>query len=324
MEPAFHGASRSHRGAARVLEANRDLSPLRRKAQAFLQASRLLSHPSIALPLVLGQILGARSLDAPVDLTVFVVVQLFGLFDQLYIVYANDVADEATDRRNTTHTAFSGGSRVLVDRLLSPHELRFASSLCLAACFACSLGLAIVRDAPELIVLTVVAALLLWAYCFAPARLSYRGGGELLQMLGLAVVLPLYGYCAQRGSLDEFPWGIAVTLLPVQLASAIATTLPDEPSDRESGKRTVAVRFGGARAGQAVGLLGLFAVSVAYVFFGEADRGVEAAVVVPLVLNLCVLALGEVTPGSDRMTAKVALAITASLAVVCILIAHAL
>jgi 1,4-dihydroxy-2-naphthoate octaprenyltransferase len=38
-------------------------------------------------------------------------VHLFGLFDQLFVVYANDVADYPSDLHNTTHGRYSGGSR---------------------------------------------------------------------------------------------------------------------------------------------------------------------------------------------------------------------
>ena len=72
--------------------------------RAWLRASRLASQPTIAPPLLLGQLLGARAAGRPLDLATLAAVHLFGLLDQLCIVYANDVADQETDRHNRTAT----------------------------------------------------------------------------------------------------------------------------------------------------------------------------------------------------------------------------
>lgn len=85
---------------------------------------------------------------------------------------------------------------------------------------------------------------LLWAYSFPPLRFSYRGGGELLQMVGVGVVLPLYGYTSQGGDPGRFPLIYFAPLLPLQLACALSTALPDAPSDRAGRKHTLAVLWG--------------------------------------------------------------------------------
>jgi 4-hydroxybenzoate polyprenyltransferase len=63
-----------------------------------------------------------------------VLAQLFGLFDQWFIVWANDLADEATDRANATATPFSGGSRVLVEGRLTRAALTRAAALAALGC----------------------------------------------------------------------------------------------------------------------------------------------------------------------------------------------
>ena len=63
-------------------------------------------------------------------------------------------------------------------------------------------------------------------------------------MLGVGVVLPVFGYYGQAGTLDSFPWHLLAFILPCQLACAMATALPDEPSDRASSKLTAAVLLG--------------------------------------------------------------------------------
>lgn len=229
----------------------------------WVQASRLSSQSYIFLPILLGQACWV-ALGNTLDWGAFVLVQLFGLFNQLYIVYANDYADHEDDPKNTMPTMFSGGSRVLVDKLLKPRDLKLASIVMASLCMLVSLLFALFYRAFLAIPLVFLALLLLWLYSFKPVRLSYRGGGELLQALGTAIVLPLMGFLAQAGSLDTFPWIIVVIAFPASLACAIATAIPDEPADRLYNKRTLPVILGAFPAKLLVVLLELSSILMFY------------------------------------------------------------
>ncbi|OJT25920.1 1,4-dihydroxy-2-naphthoate prenyltransferase [Archangium sp. Cb G35] len=286
--------------------------------RAWLQASRLPSQSYLALPLLLGQFVAVHSRGGGLDVGTLVAVQLFGVFDQLFIVYANDWADQETDRRNQTATLFSGGSRVLVEGRLSPRALGLAAVVCAGAMLVLSVGLALRRDAPLLVPLAVAALGLLWAYSYPPFRLSYRGGGELLQMVGVAGVLPLYGYVAQGGEPGRFPWALVALLLPTHLACAIATALPDEPSDRESGKLTLPARVGGERAAWVIVALNGLTVALAPWGLGVLGLSAGLGLLVPVVATLVVPLVRPAPPGSLRVQVRVAAAITATLATVAI------
>lgn len=84
----------------------------------------------------------------------------------------------------------------------------------------------------------------IWVYSYAPFKLSSRGGGELVQALGVGLLLLFFGYYAQAGTACDFPWNYLVFVLPLQLGSALATALPDEPSDRLGHKHTLVVLLG--------------------------------------------------------------------------------
>jgi 1,4-dihydroxy-2-naphthoate octaprenyltransferase len=121
------------------------------------------------------------------------------------------------------------------------------------------------------LVLGIVGVLLLWAYSYRPFLLSYRGGGELLQMIGVGGVLPLLGYVAQNGgSLEGFQWMVLAVTLPISLACGITTSLPDRPSDLSSSKKTSAVLLG-SKGAQSLALI-LFAGSMTawIILFGGA------------------------------------------------------
>ncbi|RYE92692.1 MAG: hypothetical protein EOO75_06080, partial [Myxococcales bacterium] len=123
---------------------------------AWVQASRLPSQSYIALPLLLGQALAAHQHGRPLSPGTLAAVQLFGVLDQLFIVYANDWADQDTDRRNLTPTLFSGGSRVLVHGRLGPRAIGTAAVVCAVALVALSVALAWALDAPLLVPLAAV------------------------------------------------------------------------------------------------------------------------------------------------------------------------
>ncbi|MEM9860066.1 MAG: prenyltransferase [Myxococcota bacterium] len=228
------------------------------KVRAWWRASRPLAQANIAAPLLLGQGL-AFAVTERFSWPTLLWLGAFGIADQLFIVYANDYADRDDD--GDARTPFSGGSGVLQDGLLTPNELRVAAVI--AALAMVAIGIRLSVHAPALLGLVAAALLLMQAYSFHPLRLSYRGGGEWLQGLGVGGVLPLMGFTAQAGSFEGFPWPLLIGTVGLAAAGNVATALPDEAGDAACGKRTWPVRFGlkGARYG---GLL-LSAASLAVI-----------------------------------------------------------
>src|SRR5690554_5300525 len=210
---------------------------------AWVQAARPLAAANVAVPLILGQAL-AYAAHGRFAWGLFGAVQLLGILNQLFIVFANDFADREADALNPSPSVVSGGSRVIQEGKLAPEALRKAAWLMLGAMVLVAVILALIHRLWWLPLLVLAGAGLLWAYSFAPLRLSYRGYGELLQGLGIGVVLPIIGFYAQAGSFDAFPW---LGLLPCFLLGYVGnllTALPDYPGDRAASKRTYPVRFG--------------------------------------------------------------------------------
>lgn len=217
---------------------------------AWVQAARPLAAANVAVPLILGQVL-AYAVSGEFSWRLFGAVQLLGALNQMFIVFANDFADREADAINPSPSVVSGGSRVIQEGKLSPEALRKAAWIMLAAMLLLSLVLA-VGGRWWLPPMVLGGAALLWAYSFAPLRLSYRGYGELLQGLGVGVVLPLIGFYVQAGSFGSrgFPW---LGLWPCFLLGYVGnllTSLPDYPGDRAANKRTYAVRRGQFEARQ--------------------------------------------------------------------------
>lgn len=212
-------------------------------AGAWWQAARPLAQANLAIPLVLGQVL-AIAHGADFELWRCAIVHGFGILDHLFIVFANDVADEDADRLHTAPTPLSGGSRVLVQGRLAAPQLRAAATAMAIAMLGLT-GWLGVADARPLAPWAAAAAIgLLLAYSFAPLRLSYRGFGELAQGLGVGAVLPAFAYYVQAGSLAGLQPAMLLPTVLLATAGNIVTALPDEPFDRAADKRAWPVRVG--------------------------------------------------------------------------------
>ena len=207
----------------------------------WLKAARIPSQLYLALSLLMGHAIFYQ-VSGSINWPLVVGFAVLGIFLQLYIVFGNDVADFETDKLNKTSTLFSGGSRVLVEQSLSLQQLKKAHYLMTTLSLVTGLALAYICQSWELILLTMIAILLLWMYSYPPVKLSYRGGGEFLQVIGLGIILPLIAFIGQGGK--GIPLGIILSLIPSHLACAIGTSLADEPSDRLSNKRTFTVILG--------------------------------------------------------------------------------
>lgn len=209
--------------------------------KSWLQAARPAAQINLALPLLLGQLLAYKSTGA-FSFAFALPLAYYGLAMHLYIVFWNDWADQRADQQNHSPTIFSGGSRVLPDGLLTPRDLFIAGAL--AAFFVLSLGAVFTfkLDRPWTLLLFGAGTFLLWAYSIAPLRLNYRGGGEILQALGIGLLLPHIGFYAQSNTFADSTYILPYFLH--QLAAAIAFTLPDRDADRTSGKRTLASAIG--------------------------------------------------------------------------------
>ena len=183
---------------------------------------------------------------------------------QLMTHYSNDYFDLAADRANLTPTRWSGGSRVLVERSLSPRIALVAAIICgLIALTATSyLGL-FLQPAPLTIPLLLLVLFLAWEYSAPPLRLHSRGLGAITVALIVPGLTPLVGFYLQSGYLS---WLLLWTSLPLaclQAAMVMIINFPDAAGDKQAGKRTIVVMLGPVSAARVyLGLLGLTYLSL--------------------------------------------------------------
>ncbi len=267
---------------------------------AWVQAARPLSQANIAIPLLFGEALAFGAFDT-FSWARFAWVHAFGLLAQLFIVFANDVADLASDQENAEPTLFSGGSRVLVEERIHPAALAKAALGCALGLGALGLALTLTERLPFALLFVTCPLFLLWIYSFPPAKLSYRGGGEHLQALGVGVVLPIVGFYFQASTLGGFPWLALVPTYALGWAGNVITAVPDEESDARTSKVTVPVRMGGSSARLAA--LGVIAVALAATPWATPDSAlwVRFASVAPAVIALVVAFVSPKGSGRDAI-----------------------
>jgi 1,4-dihydroxy-2-naphthoate octaprenyltransferase len=167
----------------------------------------------------------------------------------------------------------------------------------------CGLALTLLYQRWLALPLILIGLGLLWMYSYPPFKLSYRGGGELLQMLGVGMVLPIIGYYAQTGKIIDFSWLLFLTILPTQLACAIATSLPDEPSDRVAGKKTASVLLGSHTTKIAVIVLNYITIIVFpwVAWLEPGDIFVWQILTVPILTNTVLCLFIRSQPGSIKL-----------------------
>ena len=269
----------------------------------WLKAARLPSQSYILLPILLGQMI-AYSISNQFSWELFYLLLAFSIFIQFFIIFANDFADQETDSLNKTYTLFSGGSRVLVDGDLKATDLKRATIILMTLCLGIGLVFNLFYHRHFSLFFVISSFLLLWAYSYKPIQLSYRGGGELLQMLGLGFVLPLFSFYIQSDSFQGFPFSLLAVLFPTHLACAIATSLPDQPSDQISSKNSFTVKWGSGIAKTSILILQSIASICLWIYYNSKSSIYfnEFFYFVPLFGILFTVFFFKSQPGNTRLS----------------------
>ncbi len=248
----------------------------------WIQAARPLAQVNIAIPLLFGQAI-AFARYGVFDPLIFAVLAAYGVAIHLFIVFANDVADEEADRKNPTQSRFAGGSRVLPEGKLRRRDLLQGAFIMAAAAISASLFLTVHCGRPYMLLWPLAAFALVWAYSFGPLRLAYRGYGEIVQGLGVGVVLPLTAFYAQTGDLSITVLPPLAPALLLGVAGNILTSLPDHPADLAAGKKSYSVRFGPWQARRHAIELTLFAAVLGHMVIPDFSRALDLLFAAPAI-----------------------------------------
>lgn len=259
----------------------------RTRLERWRYALKPASWPKLLAPMLLGQALGVHAAQRTGQFSLrhasFVLLWgvVLSLVNLATIVLLNDWADRDVDALKRRMFPDAGSPKTIYDGILPAKQLLFGGLASGIATLALGVVGAVYVGTPFVILLVLSGLVCFWAYSLPPLRLNYRGGGELLEMLGVGVVFP-WIFCSAQGR----SWGSAELVLligfaPLALASAVASGLSDEQSDRRGGKRTLVTTLGNPSARKLI--RGCLPLSAVLLFVGVALSPLATWLVLPLV-----------------------------------------
>ena len=207
----------------------------------WITGARPRTLPAAVVPVAVG---AAAAVGEPGDLVAWRVAAalVVSLALQVGVNYANDYSDGVRG----TDDVRVGPTRLVASGLASPTSVKRAAVLAFGVAAVAGLAIAL---ATSLWLLVVGAAAIAagWFYTGGPRPYGYLGLGEVF-------VFVFFGLVATAGT--TFAAIEAVTALSLVMGSAVGSlacallvinNLRDIPTDRDVGKRTLAVRLGDGR-----------------------------------------------------------------------------
>ncbi|MFK7872544.1 MAG: prenyltransferase [Oligoflexales bacterium] len=202
--------------------------------RSWVYAIKLASWPKIIVPAWLGLSIGWKYQELQWESLIFSI--FLAVFLVISIVLCNDWADIKVDtikRKQFPHTC---SPKTIPDRILSIRSIKLASFLSILGFL--SIGCFYHQKDPDFIYLPFLAILFIQSYSFSPLKLNYRGGGEWIETIGVGLLLPLLFLRATGLKTLPEEFLIICAGAPSAMASALASGLADEESDRIGGKKT--------------------------------------------------------------------------------------
>jgi 1,4-dihydroxy-2-naphthoate polyprenyltransferase len=209
-------------------------------AAHWFQGARPRTLGAAVSPALVGTAVAARYGDVVWWRALFCLLLAVAL--QIGVNYANDYSDGVRG----VDTQRRGPVRLVAGGLARPAAVKRAAMLSFAIGGLLGIVLAVAVDW-RLVVVGAVSILAAALYSGGPKPYASSGLGEVM-------VLVFFGFVATCGSayvhLERVPWLAVAAALPVGLlacAILLVNNLRDVDSDRDVGKRTLAVRVGKAR-----------------------------------------------------------------------------
>jgi 1,4-dihydroxy-2-naphthoate octaprenyltransferase len=171
---------------------------------------------------------------------------LLALVVSLALIVGVNYANDYSDGIRGTDDVRAGPLRLVGSRVATPRSVLTAAVVSLLVGAAAGLALAIVSQ-PWLIAVGVACIAGAWLYTGGSKPYGYLGLGEVAVFVFFGLVAVLGTQYTQALRIDWVGGALAVATGALSSAVLVANNLRDIPTDKESGKITLAVRLGDAR-----------------------------------------------------------------------------
>jgi 1,4-dihydroxy-2-naphthoate octaprenyltransferase/chlorophyll synthase len=255
--------------------------------QRWRYAIKPESWPKLLVPMLLGQAVGVFA-SGSMTLGPLLFGVLFTVLDGVFIVLLNDWSDQDVDRIKREMFPDGCSPKTIPDGILTPKTVLIAGLLAGLAAALAGVLFGRILDRPLLAAAAVGSLSIFVAYSLPPIKLNYRGGGEVLEAVGVGFALPWINAYAQSGEVWAPSYGLFAGFVLLSMASALASGLSDEVSDARGGKTTCATLWGNARVRRSVELLVPLALGCWFLasLAGGAPLWVVSAAAIATGLNL--------------------------------------
>ena len=252
----------------------------------WIEGARPLTFPAAISPVLVGT--GAAYGTGNVVWGYALLALAVSLALQVGVNYANDYSDGI---RGTDEVRV-GPIRLVGQRLADPSSVKFAAWACFFFGGLCGLALVALSGLWIMIPIGAACVAAAWYYTGGTRPYGYLGLGELFVFVFFGLVATI-GTMATMTPPTPAGWFGAVGVGTLASAILVANNLRDIPTDREHGKRTLAVRIGdrGTRTFYVV------LIAVAYVMTGLAAYTSPLALIAVLATPLVVRPLRAILGG---------------------------
>jgi len=162
---------------------------------------------------------------------------------QIGVNYANDYSDgiRGTDENRV------GPVRLVGQKLATPNEVRRAAVIAFGISALAGLGMVLLSQVWLLIPIGISAIAAAWFYTGGARPYGYAGYGELFVFVFFGIVAVAGTSASQTGQVTVLALLGGVACGAFSTAILVANNLRDIPTDKLTGKRTLAVRLGDAK-----------------------------------------------------------------------------
>jgi 1,4-dihydroxy-2-naphthoate octaprenyltransferase len=233
-------------------------------AQDWRTAARIHTLPAAIVPVAVGG--GLAWGDGVFRWDAFGLTLIAALAIQVAANFANDVSDA---RRGADNQDRVGPPRMVALGRITPLQMWWGVGISVGVAALAGIGLALIAG-PMVLAIGLVSLVARIGYVGGPFPYGYHGLGELFVFIFFGVVATVGSRYVYDMSAPLDAWLLSIPIGLLASALLVVNNIRDIDTDRESGKRTLAVILGRERTRRLYGVLviGSYLLIVAFALAG--------------------------------------------------------